>query len=134
MGVSDTAAVPVERLAACGARHQALRLLVLFGSRARADARPESDWDFGYLAGPGFDQDALLLDLVDELGMDRIDLVDLARAGILVAYRAAADGRALYEATPGIFERFWIDAVTFWCDIEPILRVGYADALARLRR
>ena len=33
-----------------------LRLLVLHGSRARDDARKDSDWDFGYLADEGFDQ------------------------------------------------------------------------------
>ena len=126
--------VPVERLAAIGARHPALRLLVLFGSRARGDARHESDWDLGYLAETGLDPDALLLDVVDTLGSDRVDLVDLARAGAQVAFRAAAEGRVLYEAAPGVFGRFWCEAVDFWCDVEPILRTGYADVLARLRR
>ena len=38
-----------------------LRLLVLHGSRARGDARPDSDWYLGYLAEPGFDPDGLLV-------------------------------------------------------------------------
>lgn len=134
MGVSNTAVGPVERLDAIGARHPGLRLLVLFGSRARGDARPESDWDLGYLGEAGLDPDALLLDLVDALGTDRVDLVDLVRAGAQVAFRAAAEGRVLYEAAPGVFGQFWFDAVSFWCDLEPILRTGYADVLARLRR
>src|SRR4051794_40166490 len=32
-----------------------LELLMLFGSRARGDARPDSDWDFAYLASGGLD-------------------------------------------------------------------------------
>ena len=123
-----------ERLAGMGARHPRLRLLLLFGSRARGDARERSDWDLGYLGDPGLDPDALLLDLVNVLGTDRLDLVDLARAGAQVRFRAAGDGRILYEAEPGLFDTFWIEAVDFWCDVGPLLRAGYAQALARLRR
>jgi predicted nucleotidyltransferase len=123
-----------EQLAGLGARHPQLRLLLLFGSRARRDAREESDWDLGYLAERGLDADTLLLDAVNTLGTDRVDLVDLARAGAQIRFRAARDGRVLHEARPGIFARFWGEAVDFWCDVEPLLRTGYAETLARLRR
>jgi len=120
-------------LAAVLPGHPALLLLVLFGSRARADARPTSDWDLGYLAADGLDPDALLLDLVRVLGTDRVDLVDLERAGAQIRYRAAAEGRVVHEGRPGAFAEFWLAAVDFWCDMEPVLRAGYADVLARLR-
>jgi len=123
-----------QRFASIAAAHPGLRLLVLFGSRARGDARVESDWDLGYLGDAGLDPDALLLDLVKSLGTDRVDLVDLARAGAQIRFRAASEGRAVHEAEAGVFDRFWIDAVDFWCDVEPLLRAGYADVLARLRR
>ena len=58
-----------------------LDLLVLFGSRARGDFRADSDWDFGYMAGPDFDPLALAADLGRVLASDRIDLADLQRAG-----------------------------------------------------
>lgn len=125
--------VPGDQLAGIGARHPKLRLLLLFGSRARGDALERSDWDFGYLAHEGFDPDALVLDLVTALGTDRIDQVDLARAGAQVRFRAAGDGRVLHEAEPGLFGAFWLEAVDFWCDVEPLLRDGYAQVLARLR-
>lgn len=130
----EASVIPVEKLAAVGARHPELSLLLLFGSRARGDAREDSDWDLGYLAEVGMDPDALLLDLVDAVGTDRVDLADLSRAGAQIAFRAASEGRLLYEAAPGLFDRFWFGAVDFWCDVEPILRIGYADVLARLRR
>ena len=130
----DISPASTEPLAGIGARHPHLRLLLLFGSRARGDARERSDWDLGYLADEGFDADALLLDLVNALETDRIDLVDLARAGAQIRFRAAGDGRLLYQAEPRLFGKFRIDAVDFWCDVEPLLRDGYAQVLARLRR
>ena len=45
--------IPVEKLAAVGGAHPKLGLLPLFGSRARGDARDDSDWDVGYLADAG---------------------------------------------------------------------------------
>ena len=86
----------------------------------------------GYLAHPDFDPDALRLALVTALGTEGIDLVDLERAGALLRYRAARDGRPLFSAAAGTFERFSIEAVTFWCDIAPVLEAGYADVLAEL--
>jgi len=109
-----------------------LRLLLLFGSRARGDASTASDWDFGYLGGPGFDPDGLLAALIARLNTERVDLVDLERANGLLRYRAAAEGKPLYEATPVEFERFWFAAVSFWCDAEPILRAGYEGVLERV--
>jgi predicted nucleotidyltransferase len=114
------------------ARYPALKLLVLFGSRARGDARPESDWDVGFTGHPELDQEGLLADLVTACGTHRIDFVDLDRAGGLVRYRASRDGVPLHEAVAGEFRRFWWNAVSFWCDAEPVLRRGYDDVLRGL--
>ena len=126
--------IPTERLARLAAEHRGFRLLVLFGSRARGDAHAQSDWDFGYLSDERVDPAALVTSLVDCLATDRVDLTDLARAGALLRFRAAAEGHPVYASDPAAFERFWLDAVSFWCDAGPILRAGYADVLARLRR
>jgi predicted nucleotidyltransferase len=88
-----------------------LRLLVLHGSRARAEAQPGSDWDFAYQSNAAFDPDALLASLADRLNADRIDLVDLDRAGALLRYRVARDGVTIFERTSGDFERFWLASV-----------------------
>ena len=85
------------------------------------------------MAGPGLDPDALLLDLVTRLGTDRVDLVDLARAGAQLRFRAAAEGQVLHESPVGCFEKFWLEAVHFLCDAGPLIRDGYAHVLARLR-
>lgn len=119
-------------MATAAARRPGLQLLVLFGSRARGDHAGGADWDIGYLGDEGFDADALLADLVAGLGTERVDLVDLRRASGLLRYRAARDGRAVFSATGDAFERFWFEAVTFWCDAGPVLQSGYAEVLAEL--
>lgn len=75
-----------------------------------------------------------MADLVDALRTERIDLVDLDRGGALLRYRAARDGVVLFAGAAGAFERFWLDAVTAWCDMQPVIAAGYADVLAQLDR
>ncbi len=47
---------PPDALATAARACRVLRLLILFGSRARGDARPGADWDCGYLADETLDQ------------------------------------------------------------------------------
>lgn len=47
-----------------------LRLLVLHGSRARGDARDDSDWDLAFVADTTFDPDDLLARLGEKLSTD----------------------------------------------------------------
>lgn len=124
----------IGAIAEVAARHPALRLVLLFGSRARGDATARSDWDLGYLADAGLDREALLADLVMALGTEAIDLVDLDRASGLVRFRAARDGVAVFEPKAGAFPSFWFDAVSFWCDMGPLIRAGYDDLLSELTR
>ena len=109
-----------------------LHALLLFGSRARNDAHERSDWDFGYLGSGNLDPDGLLGALVTAVGTDRVDLVDLARAGGLLRYRAARDGQVVVEPSPGTAEAFRLAAVQFWCDAGPVLQRGYERVLAEL--
>lgn len=109
-----------------------LRLLVLFGSRARGDEGASSDWDFGYVGAESLDPDRLLAGLVDAVGSDRLDLVDLTRAGAQLRFRAARDGAPLVDVNGHEFARFWFDAVSFWCDMQPVLRAGYDHVLSQL--
>jgi len=113
------------------ARYPSLKLLLLFGSRARNDATESSDWDFGYIADRDFDSVPLLTDLVLHFGTDRVDLVDLTRANGLLRFRAAQDGKVLFEKESGAYEKFWLQAVHFWCDAGPIIEREYEALLKR---
>lgn len=128
----SAAPVIIEALGQAARSTPALQLLLLFGSRARGDARPAADWDFGYLAAPGLDVTALLVRLVEIVGSDRVDLADLGRATGLLRYRAARDGQLLFEARRGISDEFRLQAALFWCDAAPVLQRGYEELLAEL--
>lgn len=130
-GVSDP---PFDRLAAIARSTAGLEILIVFGSRARGDARPGSDWDIGYLANETADVPGLLARLVETLDDDRVDLVDLRSAGGLLRYRAAREGRLAYEAAADLFDRYRLDAVRFWCDNAPLFERGYDDVLESLPR
>lgn len=109
-------------------RYPALQLVLLFGSRARGDAQASSDWDFGYIASSDFDPLAFYSELILHLGTEKVDLVDLKKANGLLRFRAAQDGKVIFEKTAGEYEKFWLQAVHFWCDAGPLIRREY-DAL-----
>ena len=95
-----------------------LKMLVLFGSRARGDIHANSDWDFAAL----YDEEARkayikdnawawfevpqLLGQLYEINSDQIDVVELNNCSILINHFVALDGKLLYEKEPGIFEIF----------------------------
>ena len=110
-----------------------LDLLILFGSRARSDARPGADWDFGYLADEAADVPGLLAALIEVLEDDRVDLVDLRRASGLLRYRTACDGLPVHEAKTGLFDQYRLQAAQFWCDNAPVFERGYEEVLGALR-
>jgi uncharacterized protein (DUF433 family)/predicted nucleotidyltransferase len=94
-----------------------LKVLVLFGSRARGDHDPKSDWDFAFLCDEelrrqyekgGWDYLRIwgILQQIYKLGDDQIDVVDMREASDVLAHNIARDGQLLYEHEPGEFERF----------------------------
>lgn len=121
-----------EQLSRAATSLAGLSLLVLFGSRARGQAHGQSDWDFGYLAEPSFDPFALHERLSILLATDDIDVVDLARASAVLRFRAAREGRLLYERSPGIHLEFIERASLFWCDVEPVIRNAHESVLKEL--
>lgn len=120
-----------ERLKAT-AQKAGLDLLVLFGSRARHQARSDSDWDLGFLANNAVDQEALRESMVEILSAPKVDLVELNRSNGLLCYFVAAEGVLIYERLPGAFMDFREAAVRFWCDAEPVLNRAYEEVLAKL--
>jgi uncharacterized protein (DUF433 family)/predicted nucleotidyltransferase len=94
-----------------------LKLLVLFGSRARGDHDPKSDWDFAFLCDGelrkqhetenlGFLRVWGILQKVYDLGDDQIDAVDMKVCSTVLAHSIARDGQVIYERESGEFERF----------------------------
>jgi predicted nucleotidyltransferase len=126
--------VPFARLRAIARDVPGLEALILYGSRARGEATSESDWDLGYLATGELDAGDLHGRIIAALDDDRVDLVDLNRAGGQLRYRAASDAQATFERTPGSIERFRLDAIAYWLDMAPIIRAEYDARLERFPR
>ena len=83
---------------------QDVQLVVVFGSVAAGRARPQSDVDLGVLCeGVSADIEPLVMQL---LGTERFDLIDLRRASPLLAMSIAKTAKVLYESTPAIFASF----------------------------
>ena len=131
-----TTPVQLAGLRACASGAPGLALLLLHGSRARGDARADSDWDFAFLADDpaAFDPDSLLAAIAEAVGADRVDLADLSSASALLRYRSARDGVVVFERESGRFQRFWLEAVDTWCDLAPILMPVYEHTLEALPR
>jgi len=115
-------------------QHQfpALRLLVLFGSRARGEAHAASDWDFGFLADATLDVDALLDLLCKVVNSDDVDLVKLNRAAGVLRHQAADHGIAVFEHMPETFVTYVIDVLRFWLDAWPVIRKSQEEQLRSL--
>jgi predicted nucleotidyltransferase len=122
----------LDSLSALARRTANLDVMVVFGSRARGEAHPGSDWDIGYLSSGAIDVGSLLGEIAEIAGTDRLDLVDLDRASGLLRFRAARDGRLVFERSVGRFDRFRLEAALFWCDAAPVLARAYEDVLGEL--
>ncbi|RMH16299.1 MAG: nucleotidyltransferase domain-containing protein [Gammaproteobacteria bacterium] len=104
-------------------QHPTLKLLILFGSRARGDCDRNSDWDVAFLSAPDSENlsawfsGADLLKTLSKQGhissdsrserlRQRIDLIDLSTCSDILAHFVAQEGQLIYERDPGEFERF----------------------------
>jgi len=135
---SMTATVTVEfirqRLADLPGVMPDLRVLVLFGSAARDGARSKSDIDLAVQCDGPADLDALYLAIAPRLGTDRLDLIDLRRAGPLLAMAVARTGRQLFEREPGAFREFQSLASRRYCDTDKLRRARRRAIHAFLER
>src|SRR4051812_38516218 len=82
-----------------------VRLAILFGSRARGQAGPSSDWDVGVVLSRPVDLFCWMSELGSVVGGD-VDLVDLRRAPPLLAHRAVTEGKVLLDRTGSEFASF----------------------------
>lgn len=109
-----------------------LKMLVLFGSRARGDTHAKSDWDFAAL----FDEELRkihvanntwkllevpqLIGEVFNLNSDQIDVVELNNCSHIITHFVAKDGKLIYEKEQGEFERFCQKALKSEIEIKAI--------------
>ena len=106
-----------------------IKLLVLFGSRAKGSATPQSDWDFAILCdedlrreyeNDGFSQFRLwtILEQVFNIRDDKVDVVDLNHCSPAIAYHVSREGKTLYEKEAGTFQHFQRKAWKLYADTQ----------------
>lgn len=122
----------IQKIIDCAQNYPELKLLMLFGSRARSDAKEHSDWDFAFLATKDFDPTDLYVNVTLIVETDKVDLVNLSKSTALLRFRVTQDGIPLYESCTGEYEKFWLQAVDFWCDAGPIIRAEYEALFRRI--
>jgi hypothetical protein len=123
-----------------------LKLLILFGSRARGDHFPSSDWDFAllfdeelrqqYEPGKGWNcyRSWGVLQNTLGLGDDEMDWIDLKDASELLAHAIARDGVVLYERESGLFEQFRQKSLMTQQQLKAIRHEQKAKIAAALQR
>jgi predicted nucleotidyltransferase len=85
-------------------RKHHVRILTVFGSTARGEARPR-DLDIGIMTDPDTDFDALaaINDLIDLTRFQDVDIAHLNRGGPLIRERALVGSILMYEGKAGAF-------------------------------
>jgi predicted nucleotidyltransferase len=106
MDSTSSIAAMRQSLAAFGPEMAAVDLILLFGSVVSGRARPTSDLDVAVLGREVVDLDSVFLALAPKLKTPRLDLVDLRRAGPILAFEAARSGVVLFERTRAVFRQF----------------------------
>lgn len=125
--------------------HPDLKLLVLFGSRARGEADSSSDWDFAFLLKPDRPTEhkpfsfpgADLLDTLCKIlhvSEAAIDLVDLSTCSEITAHFVARDGQVIYEKTPGEFAQFQQSALKTKAELKQYRHAQREKVLQTLAR
>lgn len=108
----------LDQLRAALTGRPGLRLVVVFGSRARDSAHPGSDLDVAY---DGSTDELELMERLARVARCDVDLVGLDRADVILKNRIAREGVAVFEVTPGTFARFAANAALEYLDLEPLL-------------
>lgn len=128
----------VERVRKVVSSFPELRFAALFGSRARGDARADSDADLGLsfrTPPPLLELGGYVTELEDATGtrVDLVELEGLPSRNPLLAYRIATEGKLVYEAEAGAFDAFRALAYSMYFDAEPFLNASRQALLDRIR-
>jgi predicted nucleotidyltransferase len=129
-----TATEIAERLADVSVERPEIALLVLFGSIVRKRIRRDSDIDIAVACDGSADLDALYAAIATRVHADPIDLVDLVRAGPVLAFEIARSGLVLFERRPGAFHEFQSLASRRYCDTGKLRRAQRRAIHAFLER
>ncbi|AVX20017.1 MULTISPECIES: nucleotidyltransferase domain-containing protein [Carboxydocella] len=109
----------------------------LFGSRARGEAREDSDWDLALLFKqpyPGLQEKmSLIADVTGILKTDKVDIVFLHDAPLVLQKEIVYDGKVIFETDWDFRTDFEEMVVRRWLDFEPVWQQMTRDLLENLK-
>ena len=126
------AALDLDALLRAASPFGEARLVVVFGSVARTQARVDSDADVGIL-GVSFWRGLLLGEALGSVLGREAHVVELERASDWLRYEVARDGVLVHETPPGEWARFRAEAALRYFDLRPIIELCAAGATRALR-
>ncbi len=116
MNISDSDKVKICKIAAT----YDLILVVLYGSRARGLARPNSDTDIAVKSNRVLETNDILKLESEFSEIFRLpEIVDLRVVPVLLLANVAKDGFLLYESKPSLFTEFKIQAINQYIEYKP---------------
>jgi predicted nucleotidyltransferase len=124
----------LERLKRQASAWSEVKLVVLFGSQARGEARDGSDADVGVLLDPYSPE--LRFRVEAELGRVAgrpVDVVLLDNAPPLLRFEVAQEGVLLFQRHDHLWTDFKAHAMVDWWDWAPTHRMIAAGVVRRLR-
>ncbi|HBF39045.1 MAG TPA: nucleotidyltransferase domain-containing protein [Firmicutes bacterium] len=98
-----------------------LRLVLIFGSYGTERFTSDSDLDIAYESEgtlSALEEPQLFFDRIFYFKKDRIDRVNLKKAGPLLAYEIACHARVLYQTDPESFLDFQLKASARYADTQ----------------
>lgn len=114
-----------------------LKLLLLFGSQARGDARKNSDTDIAFMSGKklDFNQKAeLMMDLLPVVKAEetKIDVVDTKTAHPLLLYLIMQDAKILYAEDMMFFYNLQAAAFKKYVEMKPHFKLQKELLLSKI--
>ena len=119
--------------------HPEIAVAYLFGSRARSEARLDSDLDVAVVsAGRGELSNELLGRLATELskatGIDAVDVIDLEAQGPIFAHHVLLEGRRVHVGSEERRVDFESDTMVHAFDFRPTHELATRGKIGALRR
>ncbi len=121
MNLTDNQIKKIERIA----RDYNLKFVLLFGSRTSDFLHAESDFDIAYLSTNSLtfdDEYHFNYELTKVFGSDRVDTVDLKKAGPLLMHQIFENHQVLYCADRTAYYRYRIYAIKRFIEAKPIFK------------
>ena len=100
-----------------------LRLVLLFGSQAKGEARKNSDIVIAILAEKRFPEEVMIylnFEFTNILPIDKVDLVDIHGAPPLLMKQIFDSAKIIYQKTPDEYPKFLIYAMRLYKEAKPL--------------